>query len=296
MAMNSDNPLSRILNLRLGAVARSEEAYQKYYDLRRTRLQEQRPDSAIFGALFDAAVQQTESAHGGANALAAACETLIAAAPSGEREAIDRISQTMQRVSKKTLPQQSALVTEHFNDIHTKAYRYFSDIILTPHDNPDAYLNDVIDAAIKEETEFDRPLIRLRIALLWKQYETMGDHLRIGMTLRSLAALYRGILYSGIMNELGDDIDRNELQNAVDSLGDAIVDEVIPIPLKGLIEALVNVFVLVLGLGGKPDAILQAEGVENYINNYCGILEGWMQSAERLQHALDELARVVQSS
>ena len=218
MPQNIEDGLLRILNLRLGVIVRTEADYQKYYERRCARLRQQRPNTEMLGALFDAGIRQTEKTHTVVQDLLAARNAMIDATPTDTHEAIEGINERMRKVSSETLQDQSPEIVKHVEQINSKALSYFKDILLTPHDDPNLYLNDLIDDAIRDESEIVRPSIKFRIALLWKEYEMLGNILQTGILLRELAAIYRGLLYSGIMNELGDDIDRGELQNAIISL------------------------------------------------------------------------------
>lgn len=295
MYENSDTAFSQILKLPLRSVLRSESDYLKYYEIRCKQLSKQRPDAPYLGKKFDEGLEKTRSAHYAGTSLSIVVKELTETFPSNEDEALDRVYNAVVKIAELSYRRSKApaAVIENLNRVNKKAIKYFKEIILTPTSDPNVELGDALDKLIQNERKVDQLSIRAQIPNILSQYKQLQDAQNVGEILAALAELYRGILYSGIINEFGDDLDKKKMKKTVENLMKSLVDELVAIPFKGLVEQMLQLISDALKLGDKPEESRNAADYENYITQYTGLLDHWIEVTNVLHENIKDIAPVV---
>ena len=133
----------------------------------------------------------------------------------------------------------------------------------------------------------------MHVSVLWSWRETYFSTLRALVLFCQQGAIHRGLLYSGVVNVMGDELARGQLRKALGSSRDEVVSEFAGYPMQGVIEALVDVIVQLLNMGDRPDVITQAENLEAYLTLYRAVLIGWTAQCMQLTENIRKLLRTV---
>jgi len=252
---SSNRAMERVMKLPIGKIVKDDASYAAIYAERVHRLDLMKC-SNLLSVKVDGATSLTEECDGIAAKLATACARVAA---NSDAEAKIRFLES--RGSElPTLQRVHTFLRWAFDPNHPERSEHNSE------ENWEEYFGQ----KLTDVAQRDALVSSLRLFI------SLGDQVEAFAHLSSLATLYRGILYGGILYVAGSELDRKERGALViDALKEMLA---IALPPLGALSSSANVLndaKRFFNTTEPPEAVKAVVEVENYLTTYVALLSAW---------------------
>ena len=279
--------LAHLLKMRIGKILKEDADYQLMYERRLARLETMRLGPSSISQQAAQAITLTNESHVLAERLAAeirATEILCVDSPQ------EQLEQTIAWDERVVHAQQATVrpaVNEYLDTLRQKAYEFLRWMM-----SPDAVgdADRTVEESLKDyfagESETDRLNITMDVVRLLSAFRVRDTQLGVLKHLLSLAKIYRGLLYVGVIHTEGSALERQERAKQLRNILLEIVN--IPLLILGLVKATAELQPL-----SEPERLLpsveSAQKVEEYLTKYISTVEQWIAATEELPESMSKI-------
>ncbi|HNA90158.1 MAG TPA: hypothetical protein PK989_12660, partial [Anaerolineales bacterium] len=250
-------------NMRIYQIVKDDSVYNSALKIRLARLEMYKSDllAGNLGKEVNKSINLTKECHQIAGNLKSTCIHLAKLFPTDTTTALDQLIASQMKAAAKSKDSKDLFPREMIESALLRKHRDYEIAkqllleVINGRGNKNKTMLDVVDKKFPEDGSFERVSLRMNIALLSTHYQSYMSAISVSTDFINLAEIFRGLLYMGIIDYHGSELNEKELENHLMDFAKETAGVFLP-PLASNIIGLVNM------LNRVVDVIMDLHGAE----------------------------------
>ncbi len=285
--------MKELLGAPLHEIIKFEEEYYSIYEKRLRRLNKWKPkaEKASLQKEFDLSIDLSEKSHKIAKEIKNGYDKFRSLLPKNEIDLIRKFKIPSPEDARNMLKDKSHpnLNYEEIDKILNINFEMANDILIETFQNTAFKELTVEDAILKKKPdirEVDKISVATYVDLIANFYESTIMHLTTCTKFVQLGMIYRGILYTSILETEGNKLDKKILFDNLKALGFEAAGFIIPG--LGAIKKLIELIDYFSDSDQEPGLIRDSGFVKEFLNRYTNVLNEWILIAIAQRDAINQ--------